>query len=312
MKNPRIARFLRTARGRAKLQRCLAVVLAVLVLSSSGCGGHEAVVSKRNQTQAVRTALIMLENSDYEQVIGSPEMPFLNGLTRRGTLATDYYAVAHPSLPNYLALIGGSTFGIRDDCTECWASGSNLAVQLSRAGISWRGYMEDTPEPCYGEATYGDQGGYAKKHDPFMYFKSITSVPSRCKNVVPATRLNPDLGKDRLPTFTWITPNLCNDAHDCSLASADSWLSRVVPSITQKLGCGGILVVTFDEGSEGTGERGGHVMTLFVGPGARRGKRLNRPFDHYSLLATIENRYGLRRLREARGKPLMNGAIARP
>lgn len=292
------------------LTRFLAIwALLLAVLASSLSWAPTAVAAKRKPKQPPpRTAVIVLENHEYGQVVGnSAEMPFFNGLLPRGTLATEYSGVSHPSLPNYLAMIGGSTFGISSDCTECWASGTNLAVQLAEARLSWRAYMEDMPAPCYPGPTFG---AYAKKHDPFMYFESITAVPSLCQNVVPAGAwLEADMNsKKGLRTFTWITPNLCNDGHDCSLATVDLWLSAWVPRITQKLGPEGILIVTFDEGA-GTAL---HIPTLFVGPGARKGVQLTGPFNHYSLLATLESRYHLPRINEATAALPMKGAILPP
>lgn len=255
---------------------------------------------------------MVLENHGYDQVIGNPDAPFLNGLTERGALATRYYGITHPSLPNYLALIGGSTFGIDENCTDCSARGSNLGTQLSRSNLSWRAYMEDMPEACY----EGDEpSGYAKRHNPFMYFPSISDNPTRCENVVPATQLDEDLSQGALPAFTWVTPNLCNGAHDCGLDVADRWLSSLVPRITANLGEDGFLAITFDENGEDTADPtccepgGGRVATFLVGPGVKQGKRLNTTFDHYSLLATIEDRFDLPRLRKARGASALNQAF---
>lgn len=257
-----------------------------------------------------RVAVIVLENREYDEVIGSAEAPFLNGLARRGTLATRYYAVAHPSLPNYLALLGGSTFGVDENCTECSLAGDNLAAQLSRANVAWRAYIEGLPRPCYRGAT---QGRYAKRHNPFMYFRSIVARRNRCRNVVPATALDADLRRNSLPAFSWVTPDLCHDGHDCDLRTADRWLARIVPRITRKLGRGGFLVVTFDEGSGDAGccgrPGGGRVATIVAGPQARRGAVLSRPLSHYALLATIERTLGVPRLRHARGAPSLDGAL---
>jgi hypothetical protein len=265
----------------------------------------------RTPQPAPRTAIVVLENHEYGEVIGNPGAPFINRLARRGSIATNHFAVTHPSMPNYLAILGGSTFGIEENCTDCRARGDNLAAQLSRAGLSWRAYMEDMPEPCYPGPTHGR---YVKRHNPFMYFETIASVPRRCRNVVPATALDQDLRRDRLARFTWITPNLCHGAHDCGISVADLWLSKRVPRINRKLGPGGILVITFDEGTTDLGccrgSAGGKIATIVAGPGARRGVELTRELDHYSLLATIEDRYGLPRLRMARGAPTLAGTIA--
>lgn len=254
--------------------------------------------------------MIVLENREYSDVVGDSEAPFLNGLADRGTLLTHYYAIAHPSLPNYLALLGGSTFGIADNCGDCSARGSSLALQLSRAGISWRAYFEDMPHRCFrGESS----GGYVKRHNPFMYFPSIASDPRRCRAVVPLTRLDADLHRGTLPALAWLTPNLCHDAHDCGIGVADRRLSKLVPRLTRRLGPHGLLVVTFDEGTSDSGccrlAAGGHVLTLMAGPDVRRGVRVGGRYDHYSLLATLEDRFGLPRLRHARGARSLPAAL---
>jgi hypothetical protein len=283
-----------SAYPRAVVIRCFLVLLASLAFATSG-----AAAASREPGPS-RVALVVLENREYDEVIGNPEAPYLNHLAARGALATNYFGVSHPSLPNYLALLGGSTFEISENCTECVASGPNLATQLSRAGISWRAYMGGMPYPCYTGSSYG---AYAKRHDPFMYFPTITSRPDHCANVVPDERLTADLDRQSLPTFSWLSPDLCLDAHDCKLGAADYHLYLLLPRLIHQLGPHGLLIVTFDEGLSESGccERGhgGWVATILVGPDVPHGKLLRLPSDHYSLLASLEDHYGLPRLREA-------------
>ncbi len=264
------------------------------------CGCAAATASNRPVGRS-HVVVIVLENHEYDEVIGSAEAPFLNRLARRGALATGYFAITHPSLPNYLALLGGSTFGIAENCTGCSARGANLALQLSRAGVSWRAYMEGLPHRCYRGDVAGD---YVKRHNPFMYFPSIAASPRRCANVVGYPRLAADLRRDSLPTFAWVGPGLCHSAHDCGIGVADRRLARLVPRLSAELGPHGFLVVTFDEGSSDRGccrvAHGGRVATILIGPDVRCGARLTRRADHYSLLATIERAFGLPRLRQAR------------
>jgi phosphatidylinositol-3-phosphatase len=277
--------------------RPIAILLVLLV----GLASAAAAARDHPATTPSHVVVIVLENHGYGEVAGNPEAPYLNRLARRGALATDYYAVAHPSLPNYLALLGGSTFGIDSDCTECVVHGSNLAEQLARSGIGWRAYMEGMPHSCFsGERA----GGYVKRHDPFMYFPSIATNLRRCVNVVPTRRLRTDLKRHSLPAFAWIGPGLCYSAHDCNLATADLHLSTFVPRITRQLGPRGLLLVTFDEGKGDAGccgnPGGGHVFMVAIGPGVPHSARLKRPFNHYSLLAALERHFGLPRLRLAR------------
>jgi hypothetical protein len=243
---------------------------------------------------------MVLENHEYGDIIGSRSAPYINSLARRYGLATRMYAITHPSLPNYLALTGGSTFGISDDCTDCRVGATSLVDELAAAHLSWRAYMEDLPRPCF---TGASAGGYAKKHDPFAYFTRITRDRARCANIVPLSRLFADERAGALPTFTWISPNLCHDMHDCSVSTGDRFLARLVPSLLRALGPHGLLFLTWDEGSSDNGccklASGGHIVTIVAGGGARPHGRLATPTDHYSVLQAIEDLLGLRRLRGA-------------
>ena len=238
-------------------------------------------------------AVIVMENEEYGDVIGSSSTPYINGLANTYGLATSSYAITHPSLPNYLALTAGSTFGISSDCTDCSVPGAGLAGQLQARGITWKAYMEDLPHTCF---TGPGAGEYAKKHDPFVYYHGLHT----CGRVVPLTQLGQDESRHTLPTFIWITPNLCNDMHDCSTATGDHFLSGLVPPLLRALGTRGLLVLTWDEGSSDNGccrlASGGHIATIVAGPGARRAARLHTPVDHYSLLQTVEDLLGVRRL----------------
>jgi phosphatidylinositol-3-phosphatase len=241
-----------------------------------------------------------MENKEYGQVIGKPGAPYINTLARRYALATNFYGVSHPSLPNYLALIGGQTFGIKSDCTSCHVRAKNLVDELESTGISWKGYMEDLPSTCFkGE----ESGRYAKKHNPFVYYDSITKNRRRCSKVVPYRQLNVDLRGGRLPTFVWITPNECNDMHDCSVKTGDRFLARLVPSLLHELGPHGVLFLIWDEGESNRGcckkAAGGHIPMIVAGPDVRAGERSNVPYDHYSTLRTISDALHVARLGQA-------------
>ncbi len=244
--------------------------------------------------------VIVMENKEYGEVIGSAAAPFVNGLARRYALVRAMYAATHPSLPNYLALTGGSTFGINSDCTACAVGATSIVDQLEHTHISWRAYMEDLPSSCFTGASAGE---YAKKHDPFVYYTRITSNRQWCANIVPLTRLSTDERNRTLPRFLWITPNLCHDMHDCSVATGDRFLSSLVPPLLRSLAPRGVLFITWDEGTSDGGccrlASGGHVAMIVAGPGAKRGAHLTTPTDDYSLLATVEGLLVLPRLRGA-------------
>jgi phosphatidylinositol-3-phosphatase len=271
------------------------IIALVCVAALAGCGSGtmDGPIQTRPSPKAQlaagspqHIAVIVMENEEYGDVIGSPSTPYINRLARTYGLATSAYAITHPSLPNYLALTGGSTFGISSDCTDCSVPGAGLAGQLEAHGIGWKAYMEDLPHPCFSGS---GAGTYAKKHDPFLYYRGL----NQCPPVVPLTQLSRDERLRALPTFIWITPNLCHDMHDCSTATGDRFLSRLVPPLLGALGRGGLLFLTWDEGSSDNGccrlASGGHIATIVAGPGARRGMRLRTPVDHYSLLQTVED-----------------------
>jgi len=173
--------------------------------------------------------VIVMENHSYGEIIGSSAAPYINSLLTSGALATNYTAVAHPSLPNYLALTGGSTFGITTDCNTCWVNASNIGDSLESVGSAWKAYEESMPSACY----VGDSSPYAQKHDPFIYFNDIRTNTSRCQShVVPYTQLATDLkSSSTTPNYSFITPNMCDDMHDCSVGTGDAWLQQQVPAI---------------------------------------------------------------------------------
>ncbi len=287
--------------------RAVSIAVAAALLLSA-CGANRALPVQRqpSPTAHLRTgppahiAVIVMENEEYGGVVGSRSAPYINSLARRYALATQMFAVSHPSLPNYLALTGGSTFGIDSDCTGCSVAATSIVDQLERAHLSWRAYMQDLPGLCFTGASAGE---YAKKHDPFAYYTRIVRNRQWCANIVSFARLYADERNRAVPSFLWITPNLCNDMHDCSVSTGDRFLSALVPPLLRSLGPGGLLFLTWDEGSSDAGccrlASGGHIATIVAGPGARAGGRLSVPTDHYSVLQSIEDLLGLGRLRGA-------------
>jgi hypothetical protein len=286
-----------------------ASTIALLTLILAGCASSQptGTVQKTPSPKAqakggppAHVAIILMENEEFADIIGSKEAPYINALARTYALAHSDFAITHPSLPNYLALTGGSTFGIDSDCTDCSVHTTSIVDQLERARLSWKAYMEDLPHPCF---TGPGAGDYAKKHDPFAYYTPITSNPARCNKIVPLAQLAEDERANALPRYIWITPNLCNDMHDCDVATGDRFLSRLVPRLLRALGPRGLLFITWDEGSSDDGccrlASGGHIVTIAAGPLAKRSARLTTSADHYSLLQTIEDILGLPRLRGA-------------
>jgi phospholipase C len=235
-----------------------------------------------------------MENRSFSQV---SDNGYLASLAARYGVATNYHGVAHPSLPNYLALTSGSTWGITDDGFHALPPGG-LGAQLTAAGIDWRAYMEGMTRTCF-DSPYP----YALKHNPFAYYGS--SCPQQ---VVPFSRFATDMSGN-VPRFVWITPDLCHDGHDCSTVVAASWLAQTVPVILASTAWqdNGLLLITWDEGEDSANS----VLTLVIQPNPLT-HQSSRPYDHYSLLATVEDMLGVPRLGLAAQARPMSDLLATP
>jgi phosphatidylinositol-3-phosphatase len=238
--------------------------------------------------------VIMFENKDAAEVAGNADAPTFNRLARRGAFLSNYKAVSHPSLPNYVALISGSTHGIASDCTDCLVGATSLADTLTRAKRTWKAYAEGLPSRGY---TGASAGSYAKKHVPFLYFRNVLSRPRQRKSVVPLAQLTADLKARRLPDFSFVVPDLCHDMHDCSVATGDNWLAHWLKILlASKQLRGGVVFVLFDEAHTWGSRDGGHVPAYVVGPAVRSSATSKQALSHYSVLATIEAAWRLPRL----------------
>ncbi len=242
---------------------------------------------------------IIFENREFGSVIGSNSAPYFNILAETNTLLTEYYSLRHPSLPNYIGLIGGDTFGITSDCSDCFINAKSLPDLIEASGRTWKTYQEDMPSPCY----VGDTQVYVQKHNPYIYFDPIRLDPERCKrSIVPLTELDADISSRSLPNFIHITPNLCYSAHSCALEMADPWLDTLLDRLVPALEADGkpyLIVVTWEEGQTGKGccglqePAGGRVATILISPRARENFRDDTPYTHYSLLKTVSEAWGL-------------------
>jgi acid phosphatase len=291
-----------------------ATVALVAALALAGCtaspapapsstaaapGAASSPASTHPASGLAHVVVIVLENKPSSRILGSSEAPYLNGLAKRGALATDYSAIRHPSLPNYLAMTSGTTAGVTDDCDPdaCGTSARTIAHEVTASGRSWRMYAEAMPAPC----TMHNDGRYAVRHNPFLYDSGVTGDEAGCAaHDVPYSRLAADLAAGDLPDLAFISPDLCNDMHDCDVATGDAWLSREVPKILDSSAfrsSRSLLVVTFDEGVD----EDNHVVTVFAGPAAKAGARSSRPYTHYSLLRTVEDAWHLKPLADGDG-----------
>src|SRR6266853_939739 len=276
--------------GKARL---IGTLLAALLLAT-GCqpGGPAIPGAKASGTGASGTAspsptppakhvfVIVLENASYQLAL---RQPYIASVAKQYAVATSYSSVVSPSLPNYLAMTSGSTWGIRDDSYQRLPAGG-VGSQLTDAGISWKAYMEGFTGDCF-NSPYP----YTLKHNPFAYYGGACPA-----NVVPMTDLTTDLNGDTAQ-LSWITPGLCNDGHDCGVGRADRWLAQVVPQITSSPAWqqNGVLFITWDESS--AADR--RIALLVVSPSLRG--PIAMPLNHFSLSATISDQLGVPRLGEA-------------
>ena len=273
--------------------------LGVAVLVAACCGGSQA--SRLAVPRFDHVLVVVLENKTQASVLGNPAAPNFNVFAKRYAVLSNYGGVAHPSLPNYLALVSGSTHGVTSDCTTCIVSGRNLADTLEQAHLTWKTYAEGLPRPGF---TGGSSGLYAKKHNPFLYFRDVVSTPTRLRWIVPLRQFARDLAASELPSFSLIVPNLCHDMHNCSVETGDRWLGGFLSPLlrSRELAHSVIFVVT-DEPT--TARATDAVPALALGPQVVPRSKFSRGTSHYGLLRTIEDAWGLRRLgHSAQARPI--------
>jgi hypothetical protein len=242
---------------------------------------------------------ILMENENLSGVIGNPSAPYTTALAGNSGLATNYSAVAHPSLPNYIALTSGSTQGIVDDANP---SSHHLAVAsiFSELGSNWRSFEEAMPTNC----DQTNSGLYAVRHNPAAYYTDISSACAIQDVSLGAT-------VPLSAAFTLVTPNLCNDMHSCSVAAGDAWLHGFVPRLlaTPEYVSGNtVILVVWDESASATSNR---VPLIAIWPWTTRVSS-GAAFTHYSLLRTTEDLLGVPALGNARAAVSMAAAFNLP
>jgi len=224
---------------------------------------------------------IVFENKAYDEVIGSPEAPYLSVLASRCGVATNFRAEAHPSLPNYIAMTSGSTHGVNGDGPP---SRYPLSVPniFSQLGTGWRVLQESMPANC----DRSDSGSYAVRHNPATYY---TNVSSSCSTQDVPLGPTPELSA----RFTFITPNICNDMHNCGVGVGDAWLSHLLPEILgspQYQSGSTAIFITWDEDDFHSDQ---HIPTIVISPSTPAHARPSARFDHYAMLRTTEQMLGL-------------------
>jgi phosphatidylinositol-3-phosphatase len=294
---------------RPRWLRALRAAVAVAVLASAPLLGAKTATAATPPNIMV----IVEENQGYSNIIGNSKAPYVNSLANTYASATQWYGLTDNSLADYVALISGTTSSF---------SSPTLVGELATSGISWKAYMEDMPSACY---TGPGVGNYEKVHNPFPYFKSITSNPAQCARVVPfagSGGFASDLTGNTAPSFMFVVPNVCNDMHStCSstvskIKQGDNWLHANLPTVfgSQWYANGGIVIITWDSATTAdtsfwnTGS-GGHVPTIVISISATASGPFSSGGNHYGILRGVEEAYGVGLL----GKSLsLNNGDLRP
>jgi len=260
-----------------------ALVLALAAALAAGLAQHEG---RRAYAAAVPTpdhvVVAVFENHAYSQVIGNSSAPYITSLANGGANFSNFFAETHPSEPNYFAMFSGSTQGITDDA--CPPPGSpynkaNLGAEVRAAGRSFGSYNEGLPSEG---STTCSTGKYARKHNPWFSFSNLPASTGHTFAQFPSDYT-------QLPTVSYVVPDLCNDMHDCSVKTGDTWTKSKLDGYAQWAKThNSVLILTFDEDNRLSGNK---IPTLFYGAHVKVGNYTTQ-YNHYNLLRTIEDMYG--------------------
>ncbi|HEY3638891.1 MAG TPA: alkaline phosphatase family protein [Rhizomicrobium sp.] len=265
---------------------------AALLMTASAIFTAVPATAKGTVPKPDHVILVMEENHSYSEIIGNSSAPYINSLAKSGALFTKSFAVEHPSQPNYLDLFSGSDQGVTsDDCPQNFGKTANEESELLKKGLTFIGYSEELvkkgSELC-------DWNEYARKHVPWTNF---TNDPAKFN--LPFTKFPTNYAK--LPTVSWVIPDLLDDMHDGTIAQGDAWLqTNLANYISWAQSNNSLLIVTWDEDD---GSENNQIPTIFIGPMVKTGQ-YSEQINHYNVLRTIEAMYGL--------KPLENAKNAQP
>ncbi len=291
------------------MKRILSPAL-LLVIAFAGCNSASASAPTTPTAQGARNAttyttkyvqLVIFENESYDDVIGSSQAPYITSLSNTWANMTQSFAITHPSEPNYLALFSGSTQNVNGDQCPVSYGVQSLGSELLKAKVSFTGYAESMPSNgftgCMADADTLPSGWlYMRKHVPWPDF---TKIPASVSIVYPGPLKKPP------SRFTWITPNMCNDMHDCPISTGDKWAKKNLPKlINWDVANNGLLILTFDEND---GSAGNQIPTILIGnvnPG-----QYSQTINHYSVLRTIEDIFGLKHLGSSGSATPIQGVV---
>jgi arylsulfatase A-like enzyme len=257
------------------------VFFAATVVSAALFAPSGGAIALPVVPRPAHVVIIVEENKSLAEIVGNGRAPFINALAKRGALFVHAHGVTHPSLPNYLALFAGQTNDNGDGCpaTGIDAAAPNLGSELLGAHLTFAGFAEALPGTG---STVCAAGTYARKHAPWVAFSNIPKSASRSFDALPTSY-------DALPTVAFLIPDVDDDMHDGTIAEGDDWLASHLTRLARWADAHDTLVVlTWDEGYD----RANTIPTIFYGPMVKPGRYSER-IDHYNVLRTLENAYGL-------------------
>jgi len=284
-----------------KFSLCVFLLLILAMLESACGGGSSPTMTTGNGGGSILAVshvfIVVEENHSYGDVVGNASMPYFNHLATSYGLATQFYAVAHPSLPNYFELTAGdgtSITGLAGDAYVGPMTQDNVVRALTAAGKTWKSYAESLPAIAY---LGGDSGAYLKHHNPFAYFSDVINDSTQANNIVPFSQLATDIANGSVPNYAFIVPDVNDDAHDCpigmstctdaqKLTAADQWLqANIDPVIKSSVFQDSLMVILFDEGDlTDIANFGGHVPAVIVSPKSKMGYQSTTTYQHQSVL----------------------------
>jgi hypothetical protein len=271
---------MRVRRSTALRVAAVAAVAAALAL----VGTAQAIARPDAATSPHRfdhVVIVLHENKNYPDVASGSQAPYLQNLAGQGALFSQSFGITHPSQPNYVALFSGSTQGLTgDSCPNTFKGKGNLFQQLGAAGISYGSYAEDLPSTGY---TGCSSSKYQRKHAPWVNFDNVDKTTQRAFSAFPSDYT-------KLPTVSFVIPNMCDDMHDCSISTGDSWQKSHLDAYAQWAKThNSMLITSFDEDNFTSVNQ---IYTSFVGSNVTAGK-YSEQIDHYRILRTLEDMYGL-------------------
>jgi phosphatidylinositol-3-phosphatase len=277
-------------------------LISVLKLVCTGCAVTAAPPSTTPSSTVPfgHVFILVEENANYSEVIGSSKMPYLNGLANKYGLATQYYADTHPSIGNYFMWTTGQLL-TNDDSQSPQTfpvSVDNAVRELIASGNSWKQYAESVPSVGYlGDDSTCCGGQYYAHHVPLPYMTDAQAA-SQLTKIVPFTQFATDLANNALPNYSFITPNGCDDAHDCGLNVADNWLKTNIDPLIKspQFQKDGLLVIAFDESGNDNTNGGGRVAAVIISPFAKTGYKSTTVYKHESVLRLMLEGLGVKTL----------------